>query len=72
MTHIPVDVLTARLREHRERFDLTQDQAAEELARLAWEREGVRLGVDGSMVSKWERAGSARARPTGSCCVCSL
>jgi len=55
MAHVEIDLLAARLRVHRDLWDLTQDQAAEELARLAWERNGVRVGVDGSMVSKWER-----------------
>jgi transcriptional regulator with XRE-family HTH domain len=44
-----------RLQDYRRRLDLTQEQVAEELARLAWEHFGVRVGVDGQMVSKWER-----------------
>ena len=45
-----------RLQEHRRRrLDLTQEQVADELRRLAWEHFGVRVGVDGQMVSKWER-----------------
>jgi DNA-binding transcriptional regulator YiaG len=44
-----------RLQDYRRRLDLTQDQVADELRRLAWEHFGVRLGVDGQMVSKWER-----------------
>ena len=34
---------------------LTQEQLAEQLARVAWERDGEQVGVDGGMVSKWER-----------------
>jgi transcriptional regulator with XRE-family HTH domain len=37
------------------RLGLTQEQLAEQLARLAWEQFGVRVGVDAQMVSKWER-----------------
>jgi transcriptional regulator with XRE-family HTH domain len=44
-----------RLQDYRRRLDLTQDQVADELRRLAWEHFGVRVGVDGQMVSKWER-----------------
>jgi transcriptional regulator with XRE-family HTH domain len=43
------------LQGHRRRLDLTQEQVAEELVRLAWEHHGVRVGADGQMVSKWER-----------------
>jgi transcriptional regulator with XRE-family HTH domain len=44
-----------RLQDYRRRLDLTQEQVADELRRLAWEHFGVRVGVDGQMVSKWER-----------------
>ena len=44
-----------RLQDYRHRLDLTQEQVAEELARLAWQHFGVRVGVDAQMVSKWER-----------------
>jgi hypothetical protein len=40
-----------RLQDYR-RLDLTQEQVADELRRLAWEHFGVRVGVDGQMVSK--------------------
>jgi transcriptional regulator with XRE-family HTH domain len=46
---------TLRLQDYRHRLDLTQEQVAEELARLAWQHFGVRVGVDAQMVSKWER-----------------
>jgi DNA-binding transcriptional regulator YiaG len=44
-----------RLQDYRHRLDLTQEQVAEELARLAWQHFGLRVGVDAQMVSKWER-----------------
>jgi transcriptional regulator with XRE-family HTH domain len=44
-----------RLQDYRRRLDLTQEQVAEELGRLAWTHFGVRVGVDAQMVSKWER-----------------
>ena len=44
-----------RLQDYRRRLDLTQEQVAEELARLAWQHFGARVGVDAQMVSKWER-----------------
>jgi transcriptional regulator with XRE-family HTH domain len=34
---------------------LTQEQVAEQVALIAWERFAVRVGVDARMVSKWER-----------------
>jgi DNA-binding transcriptional regulator YiaG len=43
------------LQQHRARFDLTQEAAAEELARLASVHYGVRVGVNADMVGKWER-----------------
>ena len=60
-----------RLQDYRRRLDLTQDQVADELRRLAWEHFGVRVGVDGQMVSKWERGESVQAASTASCCACS-
>jgi transcriptional regulator with XRE-family HTH domain len=44
-----------KLQDYRRRLDLTQEQVADELRRLAWEHFGVRVGVDAQMVSKWER-----------------
>lgn len=51
-----------RLRDFRERRDLTQQQVADELVRLAWLRDGRRVGVNADMVSKWER-GDKRPSP---------
>jgi tetratricopeptide (TPR) repeat protein len=34
---------------------LTQEDVAEELARLAWVHHGVRVGINADMVGKWER-----------------
>jgi DNA-binding transcriptional regulator YiaG len=50
-THIP----NLRLQWHRHRLRLTQEQVAEQVALIAWERFAVRVGVDARMVSKWER-----------------
>ena len=44
-----------RLRECRRVNDLTQVDAAEALAKLAWVRDGRRVGINADMVSKWER-----------------
>ena len=33
----------------------TQEEAADQLARLAWMRRGERVGVNGDMIAKWER-----------------
>lgn len=44
-----------RLQDYRRRLDLTQEQVADKLRDLAREHFGVRVGVDGQMVSKWER-----------------
>lgn len=59
-----------RLRDYRERRGLTQQQVAEELMRLAWLRNGQRVGVNADMVSKWER-GEKRPSPMyrDLCCV---
>jgi transcriptional regulator with XRE-family HTH domain len=43
------------LREHRLRLKLTLEEVAEALTALAWERFAVRVGVNASMVGKWER-----------------
>ena len=50
-----------RLREHRQRLGLTQDEAAEALGKIAWDRQHQQVGVDASMISKWER-GEKRPR----------
>jgi transcriptional regulator with XRE-family HTH domain len=50
-TYIP----NLRLQWHRHRHRLTQEQVAEQVALIAWERFAVRVGVDARMVSKWER-----------------
>ncbi len=39
----------------REDRGLTQDEFAQEVARVAWERLHVQVGIDAAMVSKWER-----------------
>ena len=50
-----------RLREYRHRLGLTQNEAAEALGAIAWDRLHRRIGVDGGMISKWER-GEKRPR----------
>jgi DNA-binding transcriptional regulator YiaG len=50
-TYIP----NLRLQWHRHRLRLTQEQVAEQIALIAWERFAVRVCVDARMVSKWER-----------------
>jgi len=44
-----------QLRQRRFRRGLTQEELATELARVAWEQNRERIGVDAAMVSKWER-----------------
>jgi transcriptional regulator with XRE-family HTH domain len=44
-----------QLRQRRLRRGLTQEELATELARVAWEQNRERIGVDAAMVSKWER-----------------
>lgn len=44
-----------RLREFREGRGLTQQDVADEVSKLAWFRNGVRVGVNADVVSKWER-----------------
>lgn len=51
-----------RLREAREEQGWTQQQEAEQLARLAWLRYHERVGVNADMVAKWER-GDKRPNP---------
>ncbi|MBV9011140.1 MAG: helix-turn-helix transcriptional regulator [Pseudonocardiales bacterium] len=43
------------LREARQDRGWTQEEAAEQLARLAWVRFGERVGVNADMIAKWER-----------------
>ncbi len=44
-----------RLQQHRARLDLSQEEVAEELARLAWVHHEIKVGVNADMVGKWER-----------------
>ncbi len=44
-----------RLRELREERGWTQQDTADQLARLAWLRNSKRVGVNADMVAKWER-----------------
>jgi transcriptional regulator with XRE-family HTH domain/tetratricopeptide (TPR) repeat protein len=50
-----------RLRECRLRYGLTQQEVADEVTRLAWERDRRVVGVDAESVSRWER-GERRPR----------
>jgi tetratricopeptide (TPR) repeat protein/transcriptional regulator with XRE-family HTH domain len=50
-----------RLRECRLRYGLTQQEVADEITRLAWERDRRVVGVDAESVSRWER-GERRPR----------
>lgn len=43
------------LREARQDRGWTQEEAADQLARLAWVRFGERVGVNSDMIAKWER-----------------
>ncbi len=52
---MPVLLPTLRLREHREHLGLTQAELAERLVQMASARERIHVGVNGDMVSKWER-----------------
>lgn len=52
----------SRLRHDRETRGLTQQEVADELARLAWLRRGLHVGVNADMVSKWERGDKAPSR----------
>jgi len=60
-----------RLKAQRARLGLTQQEVAEALAALAWEHDREQLGVDASMVSKWER-GEKRPRQQYRRLLCSL
>jgi transcriptional regulator with XRE-family HTH domain/tetratricopeptide (TPR) repeat protein len=52
----------SRLRHEREARHLTQQDVADQLARLAWLRRGLHVGVNADMVSKWERGDKAPSR----------
>ncbi len=41
-----------RLQQHRARLDLSQEEVAEELARLAWVHHEIKVGVNADMVGK--------------------
>ncbi|MGH3925082.1 MAG: helix-turn-helix domain-containing protein, partial [Pseudonocardiaceae bacterium] len=43
------------LREARRERGWTQEETADQLARLAWTRHGERVGVNADMIAKWER-----------------
>src|ERR1019366_508285 len=51
-----------RLKELREERGWTQQDVADQLARIAWLRHRERVGVNADMVSKWER-GEKHPRP---------
>ncbi len=44
-----------RLQQHRARLNLSQEEVAEELAKLAWVHYEIKVGVNADMVGKWER-----------------
>ncbi len=46
---------SCRLRAHRARHGMTQQEVVDALQRLAWLRDHKRVGVNADMVSKWER-----------------
>ena len=51
-----------RLRELREEHGWTQQEVADQLARLAWLRYQERVGVNADMVAKWERGEKSARR----------
>src|SRR5690349_9676383 len=51
-----------RLKDLREQRGWTQQEAADQVQRLAWLRRGERVGVNADMVAKWER-GEKRPSP---------
>jgi hypothetical protein len=55
MAPVRACVPNIRLQERRARAHLTQEAVAEELARLAWVHQAIRVGVNADMVGKWER-----------------
>jgi transcriptional regulator with XRE-family HTH domain len=61
----------AELRRRRGAAGLSQRQLAEALAAVAWEELNLRVGVDGNLVSRWER-GSAVPRPPYPDLLCRL
>src|SRR5262245_55594485 len=50
------------IRQCRDQRGLTQEEFAREVARVAWERLHVQVGIDAAMVSKWERGTKAPSR----------
>lgn len=66
-------VYSAQICEHRMRLGLTQREVAEELAKLAYERDGdqARRGINAAMVSRWER-GVKRPSPYYQALLCLL
>src|SRR4051794_24533540 len=54
--------LSVRMRAHRARLALTQQEVADGLARVAWVEEGRSVGVNADMVSKWERGDKRPSR----------
>jgi len=50
------------IRQCRDERGLTQEEFAREVARVAWERLHVQIGIDSAMVSKWERGSKAPSR----------
>ena len=52
-----------RLRELREDRGWTQQETADQLARLAWLRNRERVGVNADMVAKWERGAKQPSKP---------
>jgi transcriptional regulator with XRE-family HTH domain len=55
-------VFGQELRRRRKHAGLSQQALGEALATLAWDQLKVRVGIDGNLVSRWER-GTAAPRP---------
>ncbi|MCF7547414.1 helix-turn-helix transcriptional regulator [Pseudonocardia sp. WMMC193] len=53
----------SQLRQLREQRGWTQQDVAEQIARLAWLRRRKQVGVNGDMVAKWERGVKTPSRP---------
>jgi transcriptional regulator with XRE-family HTH domain len=51
-----------KLRQHRVRRGLTQEEVASAIARVAWKEDQERVGVNGEMVGKWERGEKGTSR----------
>ena len=49
----------------------TQEEAADQLARLAWMRRGERVGVNADMIAKWERGDKGISPAIANCSACS-